>query len=1095
MGWSTASGWEWSYNGQWNNSGQLVKTMLSYKNTSSTPQMITSVYLQLAAGTGTYTDSTGTGQTATGNGTSYTAVASITVNGTTYKSNTLTITQVTNSGAYTPISTKTFTFDNPPVVAVNATVSVTFTFTRSTSQTIVIARKRTDSSTYGGTTSTATYTITYDMNGKAGTAPQATTKQHGTNCTLAGKATTTSSTTLGTYTVTWNNTTNGSSPANSTESSTKKRTYTFDSWNTEANGSGTKYSASATYSTDASDTLYAIWTNNDGNFSSLTAPNAKKNSTTSSATLTYNANGGSVSPSSAPLSRTTTYDCIGYYTTATGGTRRCYAGGKFTPTAAGTETLYARFSSNVGNYTTVTLPTPTRSGYTFLGWYTTASGGTKIGDGGAKYTPYGGATIYAHWGQNVSITKNLSSQTVTIGQDVSLSLTATGDGLTYAWYYKNVGDSAFSLTTTFTGNTYTTTMNKASRMGRQIYCVVKDQYGNSVQSNTVTINGQYTITYDGNGHTSGSTASSTHVYTTSKALTANGYEKSGHRFIGWSTSSTATTATYSDKQAVVSLTETSATVTLYAVWSTNAYTVTFDANGGSEANPKTISGDYGTKLGFLPTTSRTGYTLKGWYTATSGGTKITAETKISGNTTYYAQWDPNTIKITLNKNGGSGGTSAFWYKYGISKFYSNQECTTQITAITRPSRDGYNYVSYTGDGTCGGNVGERYVAYDSVEFASDLATDIYKDATLTANWSARTFTITYDANGGSGAPSSQNWTYAQSGGITLSTTKPTLSGNTFVGWTDVQGGKTAKYSSGETISSTTWASNVKLYAVYSTNQYNLYVYPRGGSWNGSSSSKITVPGDYGDNISIPVPTRPGYIFAGWYKTAYGTLNNSRTQNSIFTSTSDLAIAVYNNSNNGCVTHTRQSDTSAGYTYTMKIVSAQDTSSNQTIPGLGGFVTSQSSSSGATFIHVFRAKIPKGYYLRQHNNSVGTSSTFTWLTSTQGTGEWQDYAYKLVCGTSGTFSTFGHVALYHDSRTLPVTWYVGGSQITKNPTTSQTFTYGSGDTYLYAQWIPEGLVYIYDNNQWKRAMPYIYDGSTWKQAIPHEYDSGWKIIGG
>jgi uncharacterized repeat protein (TIGR02543 family) len=335
-----------------------------------------------------------------------------------------------------------------------------------------------------------------------------------------------------------------------------------------------------------------------------------------------------------------------------------------------------------------------------------------------------------------------------------LSLTATGDGLTYYWYYKNVGASAFSLTTTFTGNTYTTTMNQAARMGRQIYCVVKDSYGNSATTSTVTINGQYTITYNGNGHTSGSTASSTHVYTTSKALTANGYAKSGHNFIGWSTSSTAKTAEYSDKQQVVSLTETSPTVTLYAVWSTNAYTVTFDANGGSEANPKTISGDYGTKLGILPTTSWTGYTLKGWYTAKSGGTKISANTTISGATTYYAQWNPNTIKITLNKNGGSGGTSTFWYKYGTSKFYSNEGCTTQITAITRPTRAGYNFTDYHGDGTCGGVNGERYVAYDSVEFAGDLATDIYKDATLYAGWSGKTFTITYNANGGSGAPSS-----------------------------------------------------------------------------------------------------------------------------------------------------------------------------------------------------------------------------------------------------------------------------------------------------------------------------------------------------
>ena len=86
----------------------------------------------------------------------------------------------------------------------------------------------------------------------------------------------------------------------------------------------------------------------------------------------------------------------------------------------------------------------------------------------------------------VRITTQPQSVTVDNGQTATVTFTATGDGLTYKWYFKNKGQSTFQLTTTFTGNTYTAQMN-ADRDGRQIYCVVTDRYGNSVQTNTVTI--------------------------------------------------------------------------------------------------------------------------------------------------------------------------------------------------------------------------------------------------------------------------------------------------------------------------------------------------------------------------------------------------------------------------------------------------------------------------------------------------------------------------------------------------------------------------------------------------------------------------------
>ena len=89
-------------------------------------------------------------------------------------------------------------------------------------------------------------------------------------------------------------------------------------------------------------------------------------------------------------------------------------------------------------------------------------------------------------GQQVSITRQPVSVTVAAGAQAKVTFTAIGDGLTYKWYYKNKGASAFSLTKTFDGNTYTAEMN-ATRDGRRIYCVITDKYGNSVTTDTVTI--------------------------------------------------------------------------------------------------------------------------------------------------------------------------------------------------------------------------------------------------------------------------------------------------------------------------------------------------------------------------------------------------------------------------------------------------------------------------------------------------------------------------------------------------------------------------------------------------------------------------------
>ena len=73
------------------------------------------------------------------------------------------------------------------------------------------------------------------------------------------------------------------------------------------------------------------------------------------------------------------------------------------------------------------------------------------------------------------------------GKTAKVTLTAEGEGLTYTWYFKNAGSSAFYKTSSFTGNTYSVSMN-AERAGRQVYCVVRDKYGNNAHTHYYNVN-------------------------------------------------------------------------------------------------------------------------------------------------------------------------------------------------------------------------------------------------------------------------------------------------------------------------------------------------------------------------------------------------------------------------------------------------------------------------------------------------------------------------------------------------------------------------------------------------------------------------------
>ena len=150
------------------------------------------------------------------------------------------------------------------------------------------------------------------------------------------------------------------------------------------------------------------------------------------------------------------------------------------------------FSANGGSVSTTsktvyynttygTLPTPTRSGYAFAGWYTTSSGGSRV-TSSTKVTATGNHTLYAHWTAKPTITTQPSSKTVNEGAKATFKVVATG-ATAYQWQYKKPGESTWNNVNT-NGTSATLSFTTAARHNGYAYrCKVSNAAG-SVYSST-----------------------------------------------------------------------------------------------------------------------------------------------------------------------------------------------------------------------------------------------------------------------------------------------------------------------------------------------------------------------------------------------------------------------------------------------------------------------------------------------------------------------------------------------------------------------------------------------------------------------------------
>ena len=133
------------------------------------------------------------------------------------------------------------------------------------------------------------------------------------------------------------------------------------------------------------------------------------------------------------------------------------------------------------------------------------------------------------------------------------------------------------------------------------------------------------------------------------------------------------------------------------------------------------------------------------------------------------------------------------------------------------------------------------------------------------------------------------------------------------------------------------------------------------------------------------------------------------------------ILVYNNSGGGTVIVERTTDVNLPNQsgYKIKITTVQ----GSVYPGLGGFTFNTQTRANAVFITRFIAWVPVGYKIEWATNSTGNGGGGKWLTNNVGTGDWEEYAFRVKCGSSGTFSGTNFFYLAGGSGSLPVTWYL------------------------------------------------------------------------
>ena len=460
-------------------------------------------------------------------------------------------------------------------------------------------------------------------------------------------------------------------------------------------------------------------------------------------------------------------------------------------------TLVESRNVNAGEKITEPTPAPTREGFTFDGWYEEATFNNKF-DFNTPITS--NRTLYANWIENkytLTFDANGGTGSMTAKTDLTGEYTLPANGFTAPTGKKFKG---WSLTT---DGAIVTKVDMTEN--RTVYAIWEE----------IPVI-KYTLTFDANGG-SGTMAPIADL-TGEYDLPANGFTApTGKQFKGWSLTTDG---------AIVTKVDMTENKTVYAIWEeipVTTYTLTFDANGGTGSmTAKTdLTGEYTLPAnGF---TAPSGKQFKGWSLTTDGA--IVTKVDMTENRTVYAIWEEipvTTYTLTFDANGGSGTMAP--------KADLTGEYTLPANKFIAPSGKQFKGWSLTTDG------------------AIVTKVDMTENKTVYAIWEdipVVTYTLTFDANGGSG-------TMAPKADLTGEYTLPANgftapSGKQFKGW--------SLTADGETVTKVDMTENRTVYAIWGNITYSYEFLESTGEQtiDGKANSfKIIIDADETKFVSLKV---------------------------------------------------------------------------------------------------------------------------------------------------------------------------------------------------------------------------------------------------
>lgn len=474
----------------------------------------------------------------------------------------------------------------------------------------------------------------------------------------------------------------------------------------------------------------------------------------------------------------------------------------------------------------VTLPSATRTGYTLSGW---TVDGTVVGQPGDSYTPAGDVRIYAKWaGITYKVqflagpgSGTMDDQVLTYGaaktltanaftkEDCNFSTWLGSDGRVY-------GDKAYVL-------------NLASE-----------------QDAVVTLTAQwttdaYTVSFRSSSTGWDGWTDAIAVATDGTAVFPEcGFHVSAYAFDGWKIGQTV----YQAGADMTGLASAGTTLTAYTVWKAAESTVAFDPNGGT-GTMESMKATYGEAFTFPECGfERTGYEFDCWRIGNTaydaGSTSYELASSDSPTLTAYAVWNPIGYTISFLSNGGTGSMDIVPAVYGDEVVLP--ECGF--------SREGYTFKAWTLDGT-------EYAAGTSVK---NLATESGAKVELSAVWTANSYTIVFNANGGTGTMDDLETVYDAL--TTLTACSFTKEGAAFGGW--ICDGKT--YADGADVKNLTAEKDgkVTMVAQWTTEWILTFVTDTAKDSEGNYAKSFTrnVPVD--GSIELPDVDNPGYKLTAWY---------------------------------------------------------------------------------------------------------------------------------------------------------------------------------------------------------------------------------------